>query len=367
MAYMQRINGTIYHDGWFGYQLESCLRNHKEEDVRLVITSPGGEVGEAIRLSDLVKAHGRVTIEFSGLAASAATWLGFAAQKLVMHNDTLWLCHRTSVGVFEWDNMNAEQLDAFIKEKQSQKKSLEVLDAIIAQKYLDRCSKKGKNLKDIVDLMKEERYLAPSDCLEWGFVDEIIEEPAQEEDVNAIVNAFKLPEIPRGFGQKAQDPAETFSLSNVVEAVFMKMKNLFVAKKDETNNNITMKKLVNFAAINLLLAVDGIEQNDENKSVVLNEDQLKLINEKLEKAGNIEKELNEVLEVLDAISPSVKAIEGAKNKVNAIKAVIDQMGKSVPQPQKPLSKGKEENVVEDGDPINEVAQEIINKRKNKSE
>lgn len=362
MAFKQRINGTIWRDGWFGYQLEYALNRHANEEVHLVITSPGGEVAEAIRLSDIIKAHGNVTIEFSGLAASAATWLAFAANKVIMHSDTLWLCHRTSTEVSEWESMNEEQLTAYISKLQSQQKSLEVLDAIIAQKYLDRCSTKGKNLKEVVDLMKEERYLSPSDCLAWGFVDEIIEEAAQEEDIMNMVNKFNLPAVP----QNAASPAEEkVSISNIVEMVFNKMRDLFEPKHKDVNkpnNTTTMKKIVNFLCLNALLQVDNFEADETNNMVQISEESLNKINNRLQNLGAIENELNEVKTALDAISPAIKGIDGTKNKVAAINAILDKIPTGVAQQPAPGAKKEGDDVnVEEGDFINEVAAKYMKK------
>lgn len=357
MAFKQRINGTIYSDGWFGWQLEHALNHHKEEDVHLVITSPGGEVGEAIRLSDLIKAHGRVTIEFSGLAASAATWLAFAANKVIMHSDTLWLCHRTSTTVAEWESMNEEELSAYISKLESQKKSLEVLDAIIAQKYLDRCKKNEKTLKDIVDLMKEERYLSPADCLEWGFVDEIIEESAHEDDIVNMVNHFNLPACPNVQTQQKQ-VEEKVSMGNIVELVFNKMRDFFELKREpkDNNSNIKMKKIMNLALLNALLSVEHFEADEQNSMVQLSEQNLAQINQRLQDLGACETELNEIVDALDKISPAIKSISGIKNKIAAVTAIMDKIPTSVAQqPAAPATPAQGNNNVEGSDFINEVA------------
>ena len=130
MAYRQRISGSIDGYGWFRWNVQNALSHHKDEEVHLIIMSPGGVVNEAIAISDLLADHGNVTIEFSGLAASAATWLAFGAKRVIMHEDTLWLCHKSSAAVNEWSQMTADELQAYIDKLQGQKKLMNYMRSL---------------------------------------------------------------------------------------------------------------------------------------------------------------------------------------------------------------------------------------------
>ena len=232
MAYRQRISGSIDSYGWFRWNVQNALSHHKDEEVHLIIMSPGGVVNEAIAISDMLAEHGNVTIEFSGLAASSATWLAFGAKRVIMHEDTLWLCHKSSAPVNEWSQMTADELQSYIDKLQGQKKSLEVIDAIIAKKYLDRASSKGKTLQQVVALMNEERYLPAADCLAWGFVDEVLPTKSAIDEGNVTVNneflgAIHLPLRAEPAGTGEENGNGLVNETSLAERIVQKLTSLF--------------------------------------------------------------------------------------------------------------------------------------------
>ena len=368
MAYRKRISGSIDSYGWFRWTVQDVLSKHKDEDVCLVIMSLGGAVNEAIAISDLLAEHGNVTIEFSGIAASAATWLAFGAKRILMHEDTLWLCHKSSMAVNEWSHMNSEELQAYIDKLKGQKKSLEVIDAIIAKKYLDRASSKNKTLQQIVDLMKEERYLPASDCLEWGFVDEVLPTKSVAEEGNIVVSNEFLGAVHLPLRtEETQDAEEQTSL---VDKIIQGLKSFFKNQTPEHscvqdttqplqhNNHITeqmkeMKK--DFVSINALLQVEGVETTDEK--VTLTVDQLATVEAAL-------KASNEAAAALDEISPKIKGISGLKNKVSAVAIMLDNAPVAPAQVTKPADETTKEVSVEGGDAITNEARESYRRKKN---
>lgn len=368
MAYRKRISGSIDSYGWFRWTVQDVLSKHKDEEVHFVIMSPGGAVNEAIAISDLLAEHGNVTVEFSGLAASSATWLAFGAKRILMHEDTLWLCHKSSMAVSEWSQMNSEELQAYIDKLKGQQKSLEVIDAIIAKKYLDRASSKNKTLQQIVELMKEERYLPASDCLEWGFVDEVLPTKSVAEEGNVVVSneflgAVHLP-------LRTEEPQDTIEQTSLVEKIIQGLKSFFT---NETSNNHSfqdttqnvqqnnhnkeqlkeMKK--DFVSINALLQVEGVETTDDK--VTLTVDQFATIEAAL-------KTSNEASDALDEISPKIKGISGLKNKVSAVAIMLDNAPVAPAQVAKPADETTKEVNVESGDAITNEARESYRRKKN---
>ena len=371
MAYKHRISGYIDSYGWFRWNIQHVLAQHRDEEVHLVIMSPGGVVNEAIAISDLLAEHGNVTIEFSGLAASSATWLAFGAKHIIMHDDTLWLCHKSSTMVDQWSQMNADELDAYIEKLKGQQKSLEVIDAIIAKKYLDRASAKGKSLQQVVDLMKEERYLPATDCLAWGFVDEVLPtKSVPAEDCytisNELLGAIHLP-------LRAENDQTHTAESGLVERIVQGVKSLFKGNASyedvhEVNNtdgeapsgenattqsstNTIMKK--DFVSINALLLVEGVEVTDGK--VALTVDQLTAIENALKASADAEK-------TLDEVSPKVKAISGLANKVAAVTIMLDNAPLAPAQVTKPATTTSKEVDVENGDDITAEARKMVRKK-----
>lgn len=356
---IKNITGTI--DSWFTWQVQTALEENPEDEMTFVITSQGGSVADAIAISDMLARHGKVNVEFSGISASAATWLAFGANRVTMHEDTLWLCHQCSTPVVAWENMNADELDSFITKLQNEKKSLEVIDAIIAKKYLDRCSKKGKNLKDVRDLMKEERYLAPTDCLEWGFVDEVLPTKASNIVTEKMLNAWHFPASPIP-AQTATAAEPSFNEDSLINRIIERLKSYFNAKPKEADNvvvsetneskplvNIVMNK--NFKFINAILGVEGVDEA-ENK-VTLTVDQLKAIEDQLATANKAE-------QAMDAISDRVKNISGIENKANAIALMLDRIPVGAAVTNKPAEANNDVNSVEveNGDEVNEFVKSL---------
>lgn len=365
MAYRKRISGSIDGYGWFRWDVQSALSSHKDEEVHLIIMSPGGVVNEAIAISDLLAEHGNVTVEFSGLAASAATWLAFGAKRVIMHEDTLWLCHKSSAPVTEWSQMTADELQSYIDKLQGQKKSLEVVDAIVAKKYLDRASSKGKTLQQVVELMKEERYLPAADCLEWGFVDEVLPTKSELEGTtisNELLGAIHLP-LMADEQPKTNAAAAASDYSSLVERILNGVKSLFTAnrqneepahtKTQNTNQPQTnMKK--DYVFVNALLQIEGVEATDEKVTLTVNQ---------LAEIENALKASKEAENALDEVSPNVKAITGLQNKVAAVKIMLDSAPVAPVQVSKPAEKNSNEVTVENGDAITDEARASYGRNK----
>ena len=363
---VKNINITGAVDSWFAWQVKDAVSNFAEREIHLVVTSNGGSVAQAIAISDMLARHGNVTVEFSGFAASAATWLAFGAKKVTMHEDTLWLCHQSSTPVFAWESMNSDELDAYIKKLESEKKSLEVVDAIIAKKYLDRCKGKGKNLKDVTDLMKEARYLAPKDCLEWGFVDELLPCAGTQNVVNqAMLDAFNLP--PMMMAEPAAnvaEPAQPVNEESLITKIVDRLKEFFgtnvhktedaaeehekVEQSYQQNNEVMNKTFVNVMA---LLALDSITECDGK--LTLSMEQMAAVEKRLEDAAKAEKGLNEV-------SGKVAGMSGLENKVAALTLVLDRIPVGNAVPSKAAEKKQQEETldIQGSDEVNEFVKSI---------
>ena len=101
-----QLNGYIDDEVWFGDEitpdaLHDLLyaegRDHTDE-VHIRLNSYGGSCNAAVRMhDDLVSYPGKVTITVSGTAASAATVLCMAADRLEMTPGSLWMIHDPSI------------------------------------------------------------------------------------------------------------------------------------------------------------------------------------------------------------------------------------------------------------------------------
>ena len=264
--------------------------------------------------------------------------MAFGAKRIIAFEDTLWLCHKCMVPVEVYKMMNSDEVTAFIKKLESDKKSQEAIDTIIANKYFDRCSSKGKTMKNVLDLMSEEKWITAAEAVEWGFIDEV-------QKGNKVVNEmrdfmavncaeFKLPALPTAQAPQVEDTEDTNKIidwfKNHIPSIFNKgvekEETPTVTTQTEDKTQIIMNKT--FIAVNTILNVEGLTEN--NGKVEMTAEQLQIINDAIANSQAQKKELDNAVAALDAISENVKNIEGITNKVNAVKMVVNMVPTGMP-------------------------------------
>ena len=178
------------------------LDKYKDTEVNVLINSLGGYTHEGLAISSLFKIHGNVHVHFIGQSASAATIAAMGAKRISIDADAAFLVHRCSNLVFEWDFMNADQLDEHIKKLEKQKAEQQTIDTIVAGLYARRC-KKTKD--ELLQLMSKDTWLTAKEALEWGFVDEITDEVEDKEPLTestaAALSSAGMP-LPPGYKGK---------------------------------------------------------------------------------------------------------------------------------------------------------------------
>jgi len=132
----------------------------KASEIDLHINSPGGLVFDGITIHNLIKQHpANVTTYIDGLAASIASVIALAGDKVVMAENALFMIHKASGMVYG----NSDDMRDFAEK-------LDKVNGSIATTYM---SKTGKKDDEINELMKAETWLTAKDALESGFIDEI--------------------------------------------------------------------------------------------------------------------------------------------------------------------------------------------------
>ena len=168
------LKGTVGLWDFSADYVNYVLDKHKDSEVHVLINSLGGDVATALSISSLFRIHGNVHCHFTGMNASAATIAAMGAKRVTMDADSLFLVHKCMAVVFEWDYMNADELAAHIAELEKVRKDNETIDGCIAGMYASRC-KKPKD--DLLSLMKKGAWLTAKTAKEWGFVDELTNNP----------------------------------------------------------------------------------------------------------------------------------------------------------------------------------------------
>ena len=136
------------------------LSGIKASQIDLHINSPGGLVFDGITIFNLIKQHpATVTTYIDGLAASIASVIALAGDKVVMAENALFMIHKASGMVYG----NSDDMRGFAKK-------LDKVNTSIASTYI---SKTGKDEAEINEMMKVESWLSAQDALGLGFIDEI--------------------------------------------------------------------------------------------------------------------------------------------------------------------------------------------------
>lgn len=328
------IDRYWYNKNYLKYFLDKA----KGQPVRLKVSSPGGDVAEAVAMSSLMSEHGNVTVEFISFNASAATILAFGAKSIEMHEDGMWLAHKCSLGIDIWGHLNADQIEGAIKELQNKKKSAEAIDLMIAQKYINRS---GKTLKEIITLMEEERWMPATEAKEWGFIDKVIPGTHKKPQVtNEITDCFTALGLPLPVIASEEKPKPESGDKNLVSQIINGIKGVLSTgnKTDISNSNTVISMRKEFTFVNQILNCEGVEEKDGK--ILLTVESLKAINDAIKTANDAktkaehdfetantaketaENSLAAVVNDLDSLSDSVKNAADNKAKVQVIRDIV---------------------------------------------
>lgn len=188
------------------------LENLGGKDVTVRINSGGGDVFAAHAIhNQLVAYKGRVTVVIDGLAASAATIIAVAGDRIIMPSNALFMIHNPAIGLSDY--YGAEEL----------LKAAEALNTIkgsIVAAYRKRCKASAEELAAMMDA---ETWMGAAECLEKGFVDEI------QGSVSPVLNGSSLEVNSVNFNIKnfknqdalkacIQNQTEVKSMNNKLEA-----------------------------------------------------------------------------------------------------------------------------------------------------
>ncbi len=157
----------IYGDiGFWGITAAEFRRDLKEmgniQSLEVHINSPGGSVTEGLAIYNTLKQHhAEVTVYIDGLAASMASVIAMAANRLVMPANALMMIHNP----WGWASGEADDM----------RKQADVLDKMKAS-MLSAYSRSGLSDEEITSIMDEETWYTGQEAVDAGFADELGDE-----------------------------------------------------------------------------------------------------------------------------------------------------------------------------------------------
>lgn len=171
-----KIYDYIGDDGWGGGvttgYIEEQLAEANNKPLNIYINSNGGEVFEGFAIYNILKRYqGYKTVIIDGLAASIASVIAMAGDKVIMNVASMMMIHNASGFVYG----NAEEMKKVVQ-------ALEQINEVIRDVY-----KAKTNLSDekLSELMDNETFMTAKECVEYGFANEIVDEVNEENITNA--------------------------------------------------------------------------------------------------------------------------------------------------------------------------------------
>ena len=163
----------------------SALNSISDPEISLHINSPGGDVFTARAMVAAIAAHpSNITAYVDGLAASAASYVAMACDKVVMQEGAMMMIHNA----WSFAMGNAAEMRATAD-------LLEKIDGTIVSDYM---RKTGMPADEIKTMMAAETWLDAAEAVAMGFADTVAENTKGTKaksswNLSAYANAPKRP------------------------------------------------------------------------------------------------------------------------------------------------------------------------------
>ena len=153
------LEGFVGEDAFTQAGVGEFLAFHQGEAVELVVNSPGGCAFTGAALMAALEAHGNVTVQVVGLAASAASLAIMGAARIVMHDAAHLMIHDPS-------SFSIGPADAH-------RKAADTLDKVAATYARAYARATGHPVERVAEWMKVETWLTADEAVALHFADEI--------------------------------------------------------------------------------------------------------------------------------------------------------------------------------------------------
>ncbi|MTI95187.1 MAG: Clp protease ClpP [Firmicutes bacterium] len=162
------LYGEISNYSWWGDEVtpkqfrEDLDALGDVDEIRVYINSPGGDVFAGQTIYSIIKRHSAtINVYIDGLAASAASVIAMAGDKIIMPVNSMLMIHNP------WTFGFGEANDF--------RKLADDLDQIRGSMVAAYKTKTDKDDQEIIDLLDAETWLTAAEAVEAGFADEVEE------------------------------------------------------------------------------------------------------------------------------------------------------------------------------------------------
>lgn len=163
------VSSKMEAEWWGGVDSETFTKTLQsmEGDVTVRINSPGGDVFAAVAMAAAIREHaGQVTAMVDGYAASAASFITAAADRVVMAQGSMLMIHEA------WTYMAGNK-----RELRSKADLLEKIDMeTVAASYVASAARRGVEGMDaarFLTMIEAETWLTGPEAIDAGLADEV--------------------------------------------------------------------------------------------------------------------------------------------------------------------------------------------------
>lgn len=168
------LNGTIAEECWFDDDVTPQLFKDEllagEGDITVWINSPGGDCVAAAQIYNMLMDYkGNVTVKIDGIAASAASVIAMAGNKVIVSPVSMIMIHNPAT-IAAGDTAEMQKAIAMLDE---------VKESIINAYEI----KTGLSRARLSHLMDAETWMDANSAIELGFADEIMQRNTEEDEL----------------------------------------------------------------------------------------------------------------------------------------------------------------------------------------
>lgn len=309
-------------------QVKALLQDSSSKNINISINSPGGSITEGLAIAAYIKNFpAKTTASIIGLAASIATPIALAADKVLIDEDSFFMIHNPwtfTAGESEDLRETADLLD----------KMQETLAEIYVQKIKNSNKLVNNRIdstkKQVINWMNQETWFNAKEAVEAGLVDGIIkskdkDKEEEKEAFEAMLNSCKkFKNVPTEFLNKFRAKTEKEDCScQGSEVNLYKMEN----KTDTKDTTLwdKIKALFQSKPKEVKALIDGLEEEQKAQEEAEIAKAMNLLKSK----GIIKDEVQETEEVIEetAETPAEETIEETveeNNELETLKAELAQ-------------------------------------------
>jgi len=166
-----------------------------KDTINIYLNSPGGSVFAGQTIYSMIKRHkANVNIYIDGLAASIASVIAMAGNKIIMPKNAMMMIHNP----WTWVAGNA-------KDFRKQADDLDKIKESILEAYLSKATNIDR--EKLSELMDAETWLTAQECYDYGLCDELIEDNQAVSSISSdLFNSYR--NVPKNLleNKQQQDP-----------------------------------------------------------------------------------------------------------------------------------------------------------------